>query len=164
MDDERFFESVIKPVFKKNYDYIEVRKYAQKTKKYIFNLLKTIKSMKNSYIYFSDINDTPCITLKKQEILKIYKNIDEDRIVVVIKEIESWYLAGLDDATCRGFGITGFDNTDDITKGRFKSLWRRSERFDSEIDFIQEILKYFDIETAKRKNKSFRYFVEKYDP
>ena len=36
------------------------------------------------------------------------------------------------------------------------------KRFSSILDFMQEILRCPDIETAKKKNRSFRYFVEKY--
>lgn len=35
-------------------------------------------------------------------------------------------------------------------------------RFDLEVDFLMELLKYFDIEMACRRNKSFAYFREKY--
>jgi len=158
-DDERFFESVIKLIFKKNYDYVEVRKYAEKTKKYIFNFLKTIKSMNNSYIYFSDINNAPCITLKKQEILKKYKNIDKDRIIVVIKEIESWYLAGLHDEDSKKFTKKLFKSTDTITKEQFKKFIPKNE---SRINFMIELLNVFSRDTAIQKNNSFSYFVKKH--
>ena len=158
-DDERFFESVIKPVFKKNYDYIEVRKYAEKTKKYIFNLIKTIKSMNDSYIYFSDINNAPCITLKKQKILEKYKTIDRNRIVVVIKEIESWYLAGLNDEDSKKLTKKLFKSTDTITKEQFNKYKPKNE---SRINFMIELLKVFSVDIAKQKNNSFSYFMKKH--
>ena len=158
-DDERFFELAIKPILKKNYDYVEVRKYAEKTKKYIFNLLKTIKSMNNSYIYFSDINDAPCITLKKQETLETYKNIDNDRIIVVIKEIESWYLAGLNDEDSKKYTKKLFKSTDTITKEQFNTYKPKNE---SRINFMIELLKVFSVDIAIQKNNSFSYFMKKH--
>lgn len=80
---------------------------------------------------------------------------------MVIKKIESWYLAGLDDSPCKQLGIPSYTNTEDITKEQFNRLM--SKKFDSRIDFMQEILKYFQVEIAKQKNKSFNYLLEKHD-
>lgn len=89
------------------------------------------------------------------------RNIENDKIIVVIKEIESWYLAGLDDEEYKRFEMHTLSNTDDITKEQFNDLIPK--KFDSRIDFLLEILKSFSIEIAKQKNKSFRYFSEKYN-
>ena len=35
-------------------------------------------------------------------------------------------------------------------------------KYDSRIDFMFEILKYFSIDSARKKNHSFRFFVERY--
>jgi hypothetical protein len=113
------------------------------------------------YIYVTDIDNSPCVTAKKQEIQNNLGNIDNDKIIVVIKEIESWYLAGLSDTKCRKFQMQTFSVTDDITKEQFNSVIPQT--FDSRIDFMLEILKIFSIEIAKQKNKSFRYFIEKYN-
>jgi hypothetical protein len=129
-------------------------------KEKIDNFLKSIKAMGADYIYVTDINNSPCVTARKKEIQSRLRNIDEDRIVVVIKEIESWYLAGLGSVETKKFKIRSFSGTDSITKERFDSLIPRT--VDSRIDFLLETLKSFSIETAKQKNKSFRYFIEKY--
>ena len=161
-DDERFFKKILLPRLREKHDYIKVIQYAQKPKKfeYIKKFIKSIQSM-GDYIYVTDINDSPCITAKKQEIQDKLKNIDEDRILVVIKEIESWYLAGLDDTCSKKFRISLCDTTDDLTKKQFNNLIPK--KFGSRIAFMQEILKCFNIETAKHKNESFRYFCKKYD-
>ena len=83
------------------------------------------------------------------------------KIIVVVKEIESWYLAGLDNKVCKQLKIKNFPNTEKVTKEEFNSLIPK--KFTSRIDFMLEILKNFSIEIAKKKNTSFRYFVEKYD-
>jgi hypothetical protein len=80
---------------------------------------------------------------------------------VVIKEIESWYLAGLDDRSSKRLGTRYLNTTDNVTKEQFNDLIPK--KFDSRIDFMQEILKCFHTETGKQKNTSFRYFLEKYD-
>lgn len=112
------------------------------------------------YLYVIDINNSPCVTAKKDEILSKLRNIDKEKIIVVIKEIESWYLAGIDDIKAKKLKIRNLNSTNDITKEKFNSLIPK--RFNSRIDFMLEILKDFSIETAKQKNKSFKYFINKY--
>jgi len=158
-DDERFFNRIIKPMLEKKYDLVEVISYATQKNKKTDNFLKSIKAMNAGYIYVTDIDYSPCITVKKKGIENKLKKIDEAMIAVVIKEIESWYLAGLDDTNSKKLKIHTLDTTDDITKEQFNSLI--PEKFDSRIDFMSEILKYFSIGTAKRKNKSFG-FIEKH--
>jgi hypothetical protein len=53
-----------------------------------------------------------------------------------------------------------FSSTEDISKKQFNNLIPKG--FDSRIDFMLEILKYFSIKIAKQKNKSFRYFLQKH--
>ncbi|HWP30273.1 MAG TPA: hypothetical protein VNK96_00895 [Fimbriimonadales bacterium] len=82
-----------------------------------------------------------------------------DKIVVIVKEVESWYLAGLDDDSYKRLGMKCFNVTDDTTKEQFNNVIPR--KFNSRVDFMIEILNLFSIEIAKRKNKSFKYFCEK---
>lgn len=161
-DDELFFGKVVKPMFREKYDSVSLIQWAQERKGKTDSYLKSIKSGNwNAYYIFVTDMDTPCVMAKKERIQRRFKNVDKDRIMVVGKEIESWYLAVLDDDKCKEFGVPSL-NTDNITKEQFNGLIPK--KFDYGIDFMREILKAFDIETAKRKNKSFRYFVEKYDP
>ena len=160
-DDKRFFEKIVTPLFQGKYDLVFVWKYAQVKKEKVRSFLKSIKGMSADYIYVSDINNEPCITAKKQDIQNKYEEINKDRIIVVIREIESWYLSGLDDRSLKSLGIHYPNTTDNVTKEQFNRLIPK--KFDSRIDFMQEILKCFHIETGKQKNTSFRYFLEKYN-
>lgn len=160
-DDERFFNRILSPKLQEKYDTVKIIRYATMKKEKVDNFIRSIKAMGAEYIYVTDIDNSPCVTAKKEETQKKHPNIDKDKIIVVIKEIESWYLAGLDDKACKQLKIKmNFDNTDNITKEKFNSLIPRST---SRIDFMSEILKNFSIEIAKQKNTSFQYFVEKYD-
>ena len=158
-DDKRFFERIVKPMFQGKYDSVEVYKYAQEKNKKVNSFLRSVKGMNADYIYASDINRAPCVTAKKQDVQSKFRDIDEDRIIVVIREIESWYLAGLDDTSSKNLGILPCGATDTVTKEQFNDLIPK--KFDSRIDFMQEIMKCFQIETGKQKNTSFRYFFEK---
>jgi hypothetical protein len=158
-DDERFFEKVIKPILSIRYDSVQAWKYTQETVKRTKNFLKSIGAMDSGYFFLRDINNSPCITAKKKSVKNKYRRIDINNVIVIVKEIESWYLAGLDSKNCKKLGIKVFRKTDNITKEQFDKL--RPRKFNSRIDFMIEILKRFSMETAKRKNKSFDYFIAK---
>ncbi|RJS80423.1 MAG: hypothetical protein DRP84_12435 [Spirochaetes bacterium] len=160
-DDKRFFDKILLLKFQEKYDTVKVIKYAEMKRGKVDNFIKSIKAMGADYIYLTDINDSPCITAKKKEIQSKYKNIDNDKMIVVVKEIEGWYLAGLDNKVCKQFKIDSFANTDNVTKEKFNALIPK--KFTSRVDFISEILKNFSIEIAKQKNNSFQYFAKKYD-
>lgn len=157
-DDERFFLMVIKSIFEKTYDFVRPWQYAQEPERRIKNFLKSIKAMNSDYFFLADINHLPCVTAKKNIVKRKYgATIDSDNIITVVKEIESWYLAGLDEKASKELGISTLSNTDNTIKEDFNNLIPK--KFDSRIDFMAEILKRFSIATAKRKNKSFKYFM-----
>jgi hypothetical protein len=161
-DDERFCETILKSKLEGKYDDVIIWKYRQTKDEKVEGLLKSIREMPNAeYIYVTDIDQSPCVTNKKQEIKDKFRGIDIKRIMVVIKEIESWYLAGLDDACCKKLKIRSMGNTDNVTKEQFNDLIPK--KFGSRIDFMSEVVKLFSIEIAKQKNKSIRYFLERYN-
>lgn len=161
-DDLEFFSRIIKPIFKGKYDHIHITDYKKDMgKEDVVNLFRSIKAMDTDYIFVGDINAHPCATAKKQRLKHTYKNIDENKIVVVKKEIESWYLAGLDKKSSKNLRLRYLENTDNVIKEQFNSMIPK--KFGSRVDFMREILKFFSIGTAKQKNESFKYFIEKYD-
>jgi hypothetical protein len=163
-DDKRFFEKIIKPEFERKYDYVQFYRYAAQPPGKIANFIKSIVAMKADYIIMADINRSPCVTHKKDEITekKIKsKKVKKDNIIVVIKEIESWYLAGLNPTSLRNLGINYNKKTDNLTKEQFDRLM--PHKFISRIDFLQEILKHYELERAVQNNKSFHYFVKRFE-
>jgi len=153
-DDERFFKRIIEPMLQKKYDNIYIIAYSQMKKEKRKSFLKSIKSMGADYIFVTDIDKSPCVTARKEEFEEFKYIIDKGKIVVVVKEIESWYLAGLDTKKIK---IPHFELTDDITKEEFNKLISGNSRIDS----MLKILNNFSIEMAKQRNKSFKYFIEK---
>ncbi|MCL5960605.1 MAG: hypothetical protein M1358_15095 [Chloroflexi bacterium] len=159
-DDARFFGRIVKPRFEESYDWIEVREYAGKGADWVTNLIRSIVAMGADYIVVADIDTASCVSTKKEEVVSHYPNLDSRSIAVVVKEIESWYLAGLDHSNCRKLKIRYPHSTDSITKEMFNSLI--AQNFDSKIDFMMEALQCFSVDVAKGQNQSFRYFAEKY--
>lgn len=160
-DDVRFFGRIIKPLLAPRYDSVEIIAYACTKREKVNRFLESVTQMKNDYIFVADIDFEHSVRDKKQILYYRFSNIDGKSIVIVIKEIESWYYAGISGNLAREMGITDTGSTNDLTKEDFNRLIPR--RFDSRIDFMFEILKSFSLETAARKNHSFEYFAGRYD-
>ncbi|MFC1900735.1 hypothetical protein ACFLYN_03980 [Chloroflexota bacterium] len=161
-DDGRFFERIVKPLFKDMYDHVGIWEYAKKRPEKTRRFIRSICAMLGNYIYVTDINQSPCITHRKSVAKnKLINNIDDANILVVKKEIESWYLAGLDEVCCRKYRIPHFNTTDNITKEQFNNLIP-SKFKSSRIAFLQEILEYHQVDIAKQKNESFEYLLHKH--
>ncbi len=157
-DDKRFIDRIIVPLLTKtHYDFVEVREYARLRISKLKNFIKSINAMEADYWFLADINTSPCISAKKSKLLEKFGFVDPTRLIIVIKEIESWYLAGLNEKGASIFKIKTFKCTDDIDKEKFLSFI--PDQFDSKIDFLNELLKYFSLEIAKEKNQSFKYFL-----
>lgn len=162
-DDERFFKGVIEPALTGKYDDVKLYKYSQAKQDRIKNFIRSISDMQADYIVVTDIDHNPCITAKKEKLLAgKFSGIDRSHIQLVIREIEGWYLAGLNEKSRKDVGIKTKTApvTDDLTKEAFNRL--KPQRFSSRIDFMAEVLKRFDIPTARGNNRSFDYFCKKY--
>ena len=158
-DDERFFSQVMFSLLAAEYPEIRVIPYAQDPPKETNKFLRTISSSEDEYIFVKDINDAPCITASKAKTAGKYK-VNQDNVVIVVKEIECWYLCGLDNDSCRRLRMerhTG--NTDNMTKEDFDNFIPEDI---SRIEFMQQILERFDIEIGKQRNRSFHYFLRKW--
>jgi len=158
--DARFFDIVLKQYFEKIYQRVIVRTYANLKRVKFEQILLGLQAMGADFIVVADIDQERCVTSKKQYVQTRIKGIDADRIRVVIQEIESWYLAGLDETDAGKCGIPVLDRTDTITKEQFIAMM--PDQFDSRIDFMMELLKHFSCAEAVHKNNSFRYFIAKH--
>lgn len=166
-DDERFFNRGINDYFKEKYRDIKIIKYANKKEKYEYvdKYIYSIKNMNSKgiladYIYLTDIDNIDEIEKKKENIKDEFKNIELERVIIVVKEIESWYLAGLDKSAMDKIGVSFSGNTNKLTKEKFIKLMPSD--FSSKTNFMIEILKKFNFDTAIIKNRSFKYFAKNY--
>nr|WP_320161767.1 hypothetical protein [uncultured Methanoregula sp.] len=160
-DDVRFFGRIVKPLFVHRYDSVEIIPYACIKREKVNKFLKSVTEMGNDYIFVADIDTERSVRDKKQILYYRFSDIDGRSIVIVIAEIESWYYAGIPLESVVAFGVPALDSTESLTKEDFNRIMPR--RFDSRIDFMFEILKTFSMETAVKKNRSFRFFTERYN-
>ena len=177
-DDARFFERVVRPMFEDEFGHVQLWQYSQQEKEKVNKFLDSIRAMQGGgiadLIIVADLDESPCVTDRKERIPSGFRSLSagqspgqptgpfsSTRILIVCREIESWYLADLNDEECKRLGLTTtIDNTDRISKEQFLDLM--PDRFDSKSEFMLEILRVFDHETARSKNSSFRYFMQKY--
>lgn len=158
-DDSRFINRVIRPIIEDEFNYIKVIEYAQKPKDVVEGFIKSINSMPADYIFLGDLDFHDCLLNKIENIIEIYDFLDKEKVYVVVKEIESWYLAGIDYSNSKLLGISHSRDTEEIDKEKFLALM--PDDFDSVIDYKVELLKNYSIEAARAQNGSFRYFYDK---
>lgn len=165
-DDERFIKSIILPLFVDKYSVIKIIQYAQLPKQTIDKFIRTCNQQKVSeYIFLCDMDamgkTTLCLTFRKEKKQEEYCSyLDQDKIVFVMEEIESWYFSGIPDEKITEYKIKNYANTDHFTKETFDKIKPKS--FSSKTDFMIEILNFFSIEKARQLNSSLDYFLKKH--
>lgn len=147
-DDERFYNWY----FNKK---VQIIQYSKEKKEKIDNYIKGIKNIPNmDYIVTCDI-DLISLYDKKKSIQKLFPNCEEEKIIVSIAEIESWYLAGLNEENSKKMKIKYIQDTDSITKEKFNALLPKRI---SKLNFMIEILRIYDLEEGINRNRTFYYF------
>ena len=158
-DDVRFFQRVLFPIFLRTYNDVRTWEYSQKKPSKTSDFIRNIGYMNADYILFGDIDERPCVTATKEDISTSISVLNWDRTIVVRREIEAWYLAGLSGSRCRELGIEPVRDIDEITKERFDSLVGGE---DEHTRAMVEILNHYDVEVARQRSPSFRYFWHKH--
>jgi hypothetical protein len=160
-DDERFVDTVLRPELAGHYDWVEVVTYAGMTKAKITKWIESLRAMEGTtYAFLIDNDESPCVLGRKGELLRKVKSLQISSIVVVIEEIEAWYLAGLTAQGREQLDIEAFDNTDDVNKERFDR--HRGETYKSRVEWMIEMLRSYSLEEGVLRNSSLRYFATKF--
>lgn len=158
-DDERFFDRVVAPLFATRGYETKVWKYACEKRLRTMNLIRVLRKAGFPYVFVRDIDSTPYARRRVQETLDSFGHaMEAEMIVIVIAEIESWYLAGVRSEEAITLGIPPLAaRTERITKEAFNALIPRGV---SRIEFMEAALDGFDVGLAKRRNRSFQYFMD----
>ena len=160
-DDERYFKHILLDLFKKKVNEIQLWKYTKKTNEKRKKFINTINSVDFwDYICFGDYDSSTCITMKKENIIKHLNNVIKNKIIIVIEEIESWYLAGVDNDFLREIGCQKLMDCPSIyiTKEIFNNIIPPKM---PRINFMKKILDNYDIDKAIKNNKSLKYLFRK---
>lgn len=153
-DDEQFF--------KKFFDTsnFKIHQYANLKKEKINNFIKSLSCMPNSnYIFLADSDGLDC-NQKINSLCETYHALDKEKVAVVKYEIESWYLAGVDQNYCNKNKFSKFiEKTDTVTKEQFNELLPLHRK--TRMQIMLDILLNYEIEIAKPRNDSLNLFFQK---
>lgn len=152
-DDEQFFEK-----FFSNSKY-SIYQYSQKKNKKVNEFIKSLSCIADwDYIFFAD-SDGMTSEQKVHKLCETYTNLDKDKVLIIRYEIESWYLAGIDENYCIKNKIKFFLQTDNITKEQFNDILPLKRK--TRLQVMLDILLNFDVEIAKTRNGSLCDFIIK---
>ncbi|MCU0631419.1 MAG: hypothetical protein MUC66_00380 [Methanolinea sp.] len=159
-DDERFFSRVVVPLLAPRYRSVRVVKYACLKRSRVCRFVRSFQRTGDEYMVVADIDQAPGVKAKKDAVMGRFCVLKPSDIVVIIQEIESWYLAGLETSDARRLGVNPLPSTDHVTKEDFNTTI--PPQYVSRIAYMLEILSRFSIAAACRKNRSFHYFMTHY--
>ena len=154
-DDNNLVSEIIKGI-----DNFKIIEYSTEKKEKINSMISTIISRGDKYIFLADL-DEKSMENRIIELKKIFKKLDESNIYFAVKEIESWYLAGISDNLLEKYKIKSrlLINTENINKEKFEKLFIKERETILQIKL--RLLSEFNIEKAKSRNNSLKLFLEK---
>ena len=159
-DDVRFFDRIVKPLLEPRYTSVELIAFASLRRGMVSRFLRSLETLGHDYILATDIDAEPSVKAKKRVILERFPDLDPRKVIIVIKEIEGWYLAGIDDDRQRTFDLAPFHSTDNLTKEAFNA--QIPGKFTSRIEFMAALLESFSLSSAMAQNRSFGFFARVY--
>lgn len=163
-DDDRFFQTVIVPLFGTRYDNIKIVRYAALKKEKLGNFVRSVQAMRADYLIVGDLDWHPCVTAAKQSLVQRCPQAEPGRIQIVKAEIESWYCAGIpeDDPAWGSLSIGRMPDTESLTKE--KCLHAMAAGSAPLLPTLLSLLERFDRKRAAARNASFRYFLSRHLP
>lgn len=168
--DTLFFKKIILESLEQSYDEIELFEYARIPPKITENIIKSRVEMNFNYFFLIDLDSSSCFPEKRNFISSDIPILSNEKIIVVIKEIESWMIAGIIKEILYDFGSKKeIVKSLGIHKRSFCSNDFYAKDFDKLIPrltskklFVMNLLDFYDIRMAKERNSSFKYFFEKF--
>lgn len=166
-DDEKFINAFIKDMncLTQQYKTIKCIRYgegwnASKINQYID---KTIQELGHDYIFLADADfgaGVDCFPHRKENLSKIYKLTDINKIWIVVEEIESWFLAGFDEQFCKKEKLDFKKKTEKVTKEVFDKIDKNKKKksHNQLIDFLIRKKSYFSYSEVTNRNESLARF------
>lgn len=159
-EDIRFMENIIKNFIKKKRLLLRPRKYRNLKDSTVEELITDHNEKDEKYLFFADNDSIQNVENKKDELIdQHYPSLKRENIIIIVKEIESWYLAGISTQMANELGIdeVSYSRKDPNISGKkgFEELKPGNMTL---IEFYLEVTKKFDVEIGKKRNYSFEYF------
>lgn len=159
-DDELFMRYILKDHL--HYKDFKIIQYAQINVSKVSYYINQCAQAGYNFIFLHDMDDAREKDDRKKEVQTNYGIKQLESIIIVITEIESWYLAGID---FKKFKIkkNKILNTESVTKEDFYSIINKTtlKRKYPNVTKLTEILASFSVEQCRQKNSSFNDFITK---
>jgi len=155
-NDEIFIKMFFDKIFA-SYDRVIFWKYAQKKKFDNINLLTAIKQIEKwDYLFFTDFDSRSSIGERKREVQKKYNNeLDNEKIFIVVEEIESWFAAVIDYERFDIKKLSYMKDTQNLSKEHFNA--QALGKYHPKTNFLIEIMKSFRLKQGLKRNHSLNY-------
>ena len=161
-DDERLVKHILTSIANETKSFIQYYQYSTKKKSSIKQYINTIINVNNwDYFFLHDNDHHLCLTSCKEFLCDIFPFICISKLIIAIREIESWYLAGLSANLCHNIGLQYIHDTSNVTKEDFSKLFLELNNDDMPnlLEFKLFIIENFDLELAVTRNKSLEYMI-----
>lgn len=162
--DEYFVERIVKPwlISKGKCKDINTFMYARRKREIVENYIEATLEKEEEILCLTDSTHAPCISGRIEDLINNeIGHFDRKAIIVAVKEIESWYLAGVDYQCCRRLRIEYVPKTENVKKEGFHSIIARS-KYRNRQACKAEMLRNFNIQLASERNASFNRLYRKY--
>jgi hypothetical protein len=157
--DSKFFSHALYHFLSSKFRRVSYYTYSKQPKRDTEGFIKTGLSS-GRVIFVHDFDNAPCYTQLKANLPTEWASLREGDILIVRKEIESWLLAGITNKLASKLGITANTLiTDNIGKEDL-AHYRPSDMLMTEFEDL--LVRHFDIDNAKNRNQSFKYFIERF--
>jgi hypothetical protein len=128
---------------------------------------KKVKSLRHSKVKFlllKDLDSAPCLVDKVTAIVGEINDLTPKDVVIVVKQIESWFLAGVQDTDplfqwCTPSQRSKLASPETVDKNFFLTLVKRKkDLFSNEVLLRAYCLENYDINTALNRSPSLKRF------
>lgn len=154
--DEDFVTIVVEPwlVGRERYDQVIPFRYANKKKGVVEDYVEAVKRRGEDLLCLTDSTHSRCVPERVRTVIDYeIGTFDPAMVFVVVKEIEGWYLAGVDSGGCRKMGIRYVARTDQVKKEDFNQLIAEG-KFKPRSACRHEMLRNYDLRLASTRNGS----------
>lgn len=156
--DDEFYEAILEPILYEKYAQVISYKYIERKKTDVVKYLNVIRKQKADYFVLGDKDEDT----KADAIKRIFKRMDnkiiKNRIRLIIKEMECWILAGLNNEMYVRYDIQlNINNTEIYCK---EEICDEFKKHLNPSQFITAILNTFNLSNARLRNKSFDTFIK----
>lgn len=137
---------------------IKIVKYAMTQDAKVSSYLQSIISQKIQFLFIADrdIDHYKTTVDREKELYRRYPCLNSSNHILVIPEIEGWYIAGLNQKSVKKLKLKNLPLPDECTKEKFIATLPSQQ---DGTPIRNDMLKLYDIHFAETRSSSFRKFV-----